>query len=137
MMSADSIISFNRNKPVKLDLSGSNGEESKLAPISVPTLLLNASRQFADETAMAVKRDGAWKKWSYTQYYDEVKEAARAFIHLGLQPMHGVCIMGFNSPEWFISGIASIFAGLAFDYLFNYYYYMLCECIIYAKVIEI
>ena len=32
----------------------------------------------------------------------------KAFIHLGLRPGHGVGIIGFNSPEWFFAGAASI-----------------------------
>ena len=36
------------------------------------------------------------------EYLEEVKTVAKAFIKLGLKQHHGVCIMGFNSPEWFI-----------------------------------
>jgi len=33
-------------------------------------------------------------------------------LQLGLERYHGVGIIGFNSPEWFISDLAAIFAGL-------------------------
>lgn len=36
---------------------------------------------------------------------------AKAFIALGLKPRHGVAILGFNSPEWFFSDLAAVFAG--------------------------
>ena len=29
----------------------------------------------------------------------------------GLEPRHGVGIIGFNSPEWFIADLAAVFAG--------------------------
>jgi hypothetical protein len=32
-------------------------------------------------------------------------------FQLGLKPCHGVGILGFNAPEWFISYIGAIFAG--------------------------
>lgn len=32
-------------------------------------------------------------------------------LQLGLERFHGVGILGFNSPEWFISDIGCIFAG--------------------------
>ena len=35
---------------------------------------------------------------------------AKAFIALGLEPRKSVCILGFNSPEWFISSLAAIFS---------------------------
>lgn len=32
-------------------------------------------------------------------------------LQLGLQRYHGVCILGFNSVEWFIADIGAILAG--------------------------
>ena len=80
-------------------------------PISVPSLLFNAARQHGDNVALTVKRDGQWQSHTYAQYYNEVRTMAKSFIKLGLERYHGVCIQGFNSPEWFISDLASIFAG--------------------------
>ena len=45
-------------------------------------------------TALAVKREDKWVKWSYSEYLLEVEAAARAFIKLGLEPRHGVAIIG-------------------------------------------
>ena len=60
---------------------------------------------------MCVKRGGEWKATTYKEYYEQVQIMAKAFIKLGLEPYHGVCILGFNSPEWFIGDLAAIFAG--------------------------
>jgi len=35
-------------------------------------------------------------------------------VQLGLERHRGVGIIGFNSPEWFISDLGAIFAGYAF-----------------------
>lgn len=67
--------------------------------------------RFPTTNALAVKRDGAWKFTTYAEYYQQVRTVAKAFIKLGLQQYHGVCILGFNSPEWFISDLAAVFAG--------------------------
>ena len=32
------------------------------------------------------------------------------FLQLGVDPFHGVCILGFNAPEWHISCLGSILA---------------------------
>ena len=58
-----------------------------------------------------VKRDGKWVKWTYLDYLRDVQIVAKAFIALGLEPYNSVCISGFNSPEWFFSDVAAIFAG--------------------------
>ncbi len=58
------------------------------APLSVPTLLSRAAKaEGADRAAaLAVKRDGAWVKWSYAEYRRDVRDAAKALIKLGLEP---------------------------------------------------
>ena len=48
---------------------------------------------------------------SYTTIFTDVRCASRAFIKLGLEPRRAVAIMGFNSPEWFISDLAAVFSG--------------------------
>jgi len=32
-------------------------------------------------------------------------------VQLGLEPRHGVGLLGFNSPQWFVANFAAIFAG--------------------------
>jgi long-chain-fatty-acid--CoA ligase ACSBG len=36
-------------------------------PISVPSILERAAKNLPDHPAMAVKRDGAWIQWTYSQ----------------------------------------------------------------------
>ncbi|KAK4318096.1 hypothetical protein Pmani_010879 [Petrolisthes manimaculis] len=80
-------------------------------PVSVPTLLKKAAEKYPDINALCVKQGGEWHGTTYTQYYQQVRTMAKAFIALGLEPYHGVCLLGFNSPEWFIGDLAAIFAG--------------------------
>ena len=85
--------------------------------------------QSPQHPAMYVKRNQRLKMWTYKQYYEDIKRAAKGFIGLGkkyvaqtnyeselnlilgLEPFHSVAILGFNCPEWFISDIGAIFAG--------------------------
>ena len=84
---------------------------SSETPTSVYSMLERAALEYPNAKALTVKRDGQWKSYTYKRYFDQSCTAARAFIKLGLERMHGVCIMGFNSPEWFISNFGAIFAG--------------------------
>ncbi|XP_027222040.1 long-chain-fatty-acid--CoA ligase ACSBG2 [Penaeus vannamei] len=81
------------------------------APFSVHTLMQDRARDYAKHPALAVKREGAWRYWTYKEYFEESRTVAKAFIRLGLERFHGVCIMGFNSPEWLIANFGCIFAG--------------------------
>lgn len=84
---------------------------SSIPPLSVPTLLQRTVARHMDHTALCVKRDGKWLKWTYKQYLHDVTICAKAFIRLGLERFHSVCILGFNSPEWIIADLAAIHAG--------------------------
>lgn len=49
-----------------------------------------------------------WVGWTYREYADTVKSAAKSMIHLGLERYCGVCIIGFNAPEWHFSYMGTI-----------------------------
>ncbi|XP_047738062.1 long-chain-fatty-acid--CoA ligase ACSBG2-like [Hyalella azteca] len=76
------------------------------APMSVHSLLQTAVLAHPQQPALAVHRDDAWKYWNYAEYYAASATAAKAFIRLGLERFHSVCIMGANSPEWVIANNA-------------------------------
>jgi len=109
VLPSDNLISWHRDQPVKLRMEerGRNSEK----PISVITVVRETVRKYPNVTALGVKRGGQWQKWTYQQYYDEIMAAAKSLLKLGLEQYHGVGIIGFNSPEWFISDLGAIFAG--------------------------
>jgi long-chain-fatty-acid--CoA ligase ACSBG len=91
--------------------NNSDPQSDGILPESLPTWFTRTVKNNANLPALKVKRNERWMTWTYAQYYDDVRTAAKAFIHLGLEPYHAVGIIGFNSPEWFISDIAAIYAG--------------------------
>lgn len=107
----NNMITWKRNGAVKLRIS-SSGPGSD-APKSIPSLM----KQIADKypTTAAVKtrdpKSNVEQMWTWSQYRDEVRIVAKAFIKLGLARFQSVCILGFNSPEWVISDLAAIHAG--------------------------
>nr|XP_021188770.2 very long-chain-fatty-acid--CoA ligase bubblegum isoform X1 [Helicoverpa armigera] len=81
-------------------------------PISVPGLLNRTVARYPDATALATKKaDGKWHKITYKVYQERVRTVAKAFIKLGLERHHSVCILGFNSEQWFVADLAAIHAG--------------------------
>lgn len=47
----------------------------------------------------------------FSEYESQVRIVAKAFLKLGLERYHGVCILGFNSPEWLFANLGAIYAG--------------------------
>lgn len=52
-----------------------------------------------------------WKFWTWNDYYHECRLFAKALIKLDVQAHHVTNIIGFNSPEWFLSLVGSLMAG--------------------------
>ncbi|XP_033218872.1 very long-chain-fatty-acid--CoA ligase bubblegum-like isoform X1 [Belonocnema kinseyi] len=94
---------------IKLDSEGPNSHE----PISVPGLLSRTVKTYPNQIALVTRAgpDGKRKSFTYREYENNVRTVAKAFLKLGLERHHSVCILGFNSPHWFIADLAAIYAG--------------------------
>ncbi|RZC36620.1 very long-chain-fatty-acid--CoA ligase bubblegum, partial [Asbolus verrucosus] len=96
---------------VRLRIPESGTAIETTPPVSVPGLLKKIADAYPNHDALAYKVDGKWNKITYKEYLQLVRICAKGFLKLGLERHHSVCILGFNSPEWFISDLAAIFAG--------------------------
>ncbi len=110
LLPAESFISCDPSVGVRLRTDADRSPDN-YPPVSVPTLLTLAADKWGDRTALNVKRDGQYVTWTYREYLSDVRAVAKAFVDLGLEPRHGVAIIGFNSPEWFLADLAAVFAG--------------------------
>eukprot|EP00456_Euglypha_rotunda_P024315 TRINITY_DN1993_c0_g1_i16.p1 TRINITY_DN1993_c0_g1~~TRINITY_DN1993_c0_g1_i16.p1 ORF type:complete len:251 (-),score=18.08 TRINITY_DN1993_c0_g1_i16:32-751(-) len=81
-------------------------------PLTLIDVMKSAVRAFPTHMAMSIERPtGEKSTWTWLEYWNEVRTAARALIKLGL-PRHGcVNILGFNAPEWHMAHLATICAG--------------------------
>ncbi|XP_078530567.1 long-chain-fatty-acid--CoA ligase ACSBG2-like [Lissotriton helveticus] len=106
---ADSFWTTRRDGAVRLRME-ETGPASE-PPVTTLQVFEESVQRFGDRPAMAVKRDGHWETTTYLQYHQQCRAAAKSFLKLGLERYHGVGILGFNSPEWFISDVGAIMAG--------------------------
>jgi len=95
-------------------------------PITFPQLLAEAARSFPNDIALAAEKPVPapespgvapalpwikWAKWTWSQYHEDARKAAKAFMSLGVEHFGSVCIFGFNAPEWMISAYGAMFCG--------------------------
>ncbi|XP_045052380.1 long-chain-fatty-acid--CoA ligase ACSBG1 isoform X2 [Desmodus rotundus] len=80
-------------------------------PDTVHQMFLEARDKYGHLHALGFKRQGSWEHITYSQYYLLARKAAKGFLKLGLERAHSVAILGFNSPEWFLSAVGTVFAG--------------------------
>ena len=84
-----------------------------MAHDSTPARLFRQAELRPDAPAYFEKVHGDWKPTTWSAYADQIRQAARAQIALGVEPGDKVCLLGFNRPEWVIFDVAAIAAGAA------------------------
>lgn len=79
---------------------------------TLPKLLVRNYTRYSDsKIAMRKKTLGVWKRYTWKDYYDNVKYFCLGLVSLGLQRGDKVCILGENNPEWFWAEVATHAAG--------------------------
>ncbi|RMG90315.1 MAG: long-chain fatty acid--CoA ligase [Chloroflexi bacterium] len=68
-------------------------------------------REHPNAPAYYVKSNQHWVPTTWRGFLNEVRQAARALIALGVQPGNTTCILGFNRPEWVIFDLATMLVG--------------------------
>ena len=74
-------------------------------------VLERTARSYGPRPAIRVKRGGAWQSYSWDGYRQQARQVARALMALGTARGAGVCIIGYNCPEWFFADVGAIYAG--------------------------
>ncbi|KAJ8936507.1 hypothetical protein NQ314_012371, partial [Rhamnusium bicolor] len=111
---AEDLVTVRSDGYVRLRVPESGKAIETTPPISIPGLLKRAAGEFPNHVALAKKAfifPHGIPICCFRQYLEQVRTCAKAFLYLGLERRHSVCILGFNSPEWFISDLGAIFAG--------------------------
>lgn len=75
---ADSLTTTIADGAVKIRMG--NTPDTNQTPITVVQHMERAVRLAPNKIALAVKREGQWQRWTYGEYYEEVRMAAKSFI---------------------------------------------------------
>jgi len=78
---------------------------------TIPKLICSNYEKWACQIAMCMKNFGIWQRYSWEDYYENVKYCSLGLISLGLEQGDVVCIIGDNEPEWFWGEFATQAAG--------------------------
>lgn len=78
---------------------------------SIPARFVATSQRLAQAPAYFERDASGWQPTTWTEYAQQVRQAARALVALGVQPGDAVCILGFNRPEWTTMDLAAMMVG--------------------------
>jgi long-chain acyl-CoA synthetase len=74
---------------------------------TLPKFLRENARRFGDQRIALREKDmGIWKSYTWTDYYEKVRDLCLGLVHLGFNQDDKVCIIGENKPEWFWAELA-------------------------------
>ena len=67
---------------------------------TIPKLIRRNYEEWGPRTAMCMKKFGIWQRYSWNDYYENVRYFSLGMVSLGLKRGDVVCIIGDNEPEW-------------------------------------
>lgn len=76
-----------------------------------PVTLQRTAARLGDRPAYFVRGPERWVGTSWRDYGQQVRQAARALISLGVQRGDAVAILSFNRPEWAVTAFAAMSIG--------------------------
>jgi long-chain acyl-CoA synthetase len=79
--------------------------------VPAPRRFLDTAAQRGSAPAYYVRTEKGWAPTPWNAYRNEVRQAARALIALGVKPGDAVAVWGYNRPEWMIIDIAAMMIG--------------------------
>jgi long-chain acyl-CoA synthetase len=77
---------------------------------SLGRMVLDATERHGG-TAIRFPRGGSWHDWSFSELGNAVRELARGFAALGIEPGDRVALLGETRPEWTLADAALLAAG--------------------------
>ncbi|KJE90232.1 long-chain-fatty-acid-CoA ligase ACSBG2 [Capsaspora owczarzaki ATCC 30864] len=87
---------------------------ASLPPVTIIEAFDKTVQKLPDKGALFFKTkpgQSGFDSFTFTQFREQVYKVAKSIIKLGVQKWERVGILGFNSPEWFIADVASVYAG--------------------------
>jgi long-chain acyl-CoA synthetase len=69
--------------------------------LTLPQLVAENSQKWPDKAAMRMKKTGIWHRFSWSQYFREMKYFSLGMLALGMKRGDVAAIIGDNEPEWF------------------------------------
>ncbi len=79
--------------------------------ISPPQRFLETAARLGNAPAYYVREEKGWVPTGWDLFRDEVRQAARALVALGVQPGAATAVMAYNRPEWVIVDLAAMMIG--------------------------
>jgi long-chain-fatty-acid--CoA ligase ACSBG len=128
------ITSPDQTIPIKISKFG----PGSINAITIIELFENAQKKHFSRSALWTQaKNKTWKSISWNKYFDFVFRFARSLIANNVERYAGVAIQGFNSSNWLIAHLGTIFAGAISVGIYPTSEKEVCEYIVRKSNIEV
>ncbi|MDA2923280.1 AMP-binding protein [Acidobacteria bacterium AH-259-L09] len=80
--------------------------------LTINTLVKHSTEKFPNKTALQIKRNGQWQRFTYKDLWETSKKISQTFLAMGLRKGDRVVLYSENQPEWGITYLGATFIGL-------------------------
>ncbi|MCZ6768609.1 MAG: AMP-binding protein [Acidobacteria bacterium] len=95
---------------LKLDTASTRLASS--AALTINALVDNTAERFPNKTAIQMKREGYWQRFTYKDLQLMSRKIGQTFLRMGLQKGNRVVLYSENKPEWGIAYLGATSVGL-------------------------
>ncbi|MFB3141362.1 MAG: AMP-binding protein [Acidobacteriota bacterium] len=87
---------------LKLDAVGTLQVEDMASwdALTINTLVERSAERFPTKTALQIKREGYWQRFTYKDLHEMAQKIGQAFLEMGLRKGDRVVLYSENTPEW-------------------------------------
>ena len=78
---------------------------------SLPAVLFDQAARRGDALALRHKALGIWRRTTWSEYAENVREVAASLLAFGLRHQENVAVLGENRPEWLYTSLGIMAAG--------------------------
>ncbi len=93
-------------------MKSSSGREELLKRVKpFREVFLASVKEYGSKTALQMRIDGKFVKYSYNDIYEKASNLAKMFVKMGIKKGDKISVISKNRPEWAISYIAAHLSG--------------------------
>ena len=87
-------------------------EPDSSSGLTINSLVRGAAERFPNKTALQIKRDGIWKRFTYKKLQETAQAIGESFRRMGLRKGDRVVLYSENKPEWGLAYLGATSIGL-------------------------
>jgi len=106
-MGSEELASVESGPTIERVATAPEGDIETIEDLTLPAIMLNHVQEHGDEVALRWKQLGIWEEYTWTEYYERVKQITLGLETLGFEADDVLFTIGYNRPHQLWSWMAA------------------------------